>query len=79
MSWIKIVLDKTFVLIKNIVSTGQFFVFMDIWAFPGDFLFLVLSCRRHSIYGAKTSLRTINIGGRNAVENGRKTFENRRK
>ena len=37
------------------------------------------SYRMHSLYGAKISLRTINIEGRNTAENGRKTAENRRK
>ena len=40
---------------------------------------IIFSCRRHSIYGGKTSLHNINLGGRNTVENGLKTVENRRK
>ena len=38
----KVVLGKNIVLDKKIVSTGQFFVFVDIWALPGDSLFLIL-------------------------------------
>ena len=36
-------------------------------------------CRRHTLYGAKTFLYTINLGGQNTVKNGQKTVKNRRK
>ena len=53
-------------------------------------LWCELSCRRHSLYGVKvvdityndrTKLLyyTINIGGKNTVENGKKLVENRQK
>ena len=50
LSLIKIVLGKNLVLGKKIVSTGQFFVFVDIWALPGDSWFLILLIYWNSPY-----------------------------